>query len=479
MESIQHLGGFGLVASCCVRILAGYVLFIALTRLCSRSYIRHALWLVFLTGAGVYWATLIAQELKPIHLTPTAFHAISVDDLARTSSATTTITIPYSWDRCFELTTIVLVCAYAGGLILMLSRLIRRRRLLRRAFARAQPVPLSFEREFEKACRHLGVSRCQILELPGLSSPGTAYTWKPLVLLPDGLDLYLDSEQFVDVLYHELIHIRRLDFFWNTVGELVSCLLFFHPAIWLALSKLSRERELASDEAVMALRQGRRPDYALCLTRLTRRRILGCQLEAPSHLALLDSFLALRVQTLLKESRRTTWWKRSAAMSASVLALSLFFAGWSSLSLAIELARPMGKSSPLIAQGEPSSASQKTTVRARKPHESWPRVRQLSPNAPAVHEVPPEPDETRLRTGDGNIETVIVSPQVESHAAPREVDERSTWDEAPPAVPSQSPVSLRRTVMGAAIGALEHVALGGKDVDKDIDKGGGRSPAGR
>ena len=478
MGSIQ-LGGFGLVASCCIRILAGYVLFIALTRLCSRSYIRHALWLVFLTGAGVYWATLIAQEIKPIHLTPAAFHSVSIEDLASTTSTTTTITIPYSWDRRFELTSIVLIYAYAGGLILMLSRLIRRRRLLCKALARAQPVSPSFESEFEKACRHLEVSRCRILELPGLSSPGTVYTWKPLVLLPDGLDLYLDSEQFVDVLYHELIHIRRLDFFWNTVGELVSCLLFFHPAIWLALSKLSRERELACDEAVMALRQGRRPDYALCLTRLARRRILGCQLEAPSHLALLDSFLALRVQTLLKENRRRSLWKRIAAISASVLALLLFFAGWSTLSLAIELARPMGESSPLIVKKVPSSASQKTTVGVRKPHESWPRIRQLPPNAPAIHEVPAEPDETPLATDDGNIEAVIVFPQVGSHVSPREVNERSTWDEAPPAVPSHSPISLRRAAIGAAIGALAHVALGGKDIDKDIDKGGGRSPAGR
>ena len=473
-----HLGGFGLVASCCIRILAGYALFIALTRLCSRSYVRHALWLVFLTGAGVYWSTLVAQELKPVHLTDAAIHSVSVDDLAP-SSATTTIAIPYSWDRRFELTGIVLVCAYAGGLILMLSRLIRRRRLLCKAVARAQPVSPSFESEFEKACRHLGVSRCRILELPGLSSPGTAYTWKPLVLLPDGLDLYLDSEQFVDVLYHELIHIRRLDFLWNTVGELVSCLLFFHPAIWLALSKLSRDRELACDEAVMTLRQGRRPDYALCLTRLARRRILGCQLEAPSHLALLDSFLALRVQTLLKENRPRTWWKRSAAISASVLGLSLFLAGWSTLSLAIELARPMGKSSPLMVQGASSPASQTTPVGAGKPHVFSSRVRQLPPNAPKLHEVPTAPDQTALATSDGNIEAVIASPQVGSRVSPKEVDEQSTWDEAPPAVPSNSPISLRRAAMGAAIGALEHVALGGKDVDKDIDKGGGRNPAGR
>src|SRR4029077_13829523 len=120
-----------------------------------------------------------------------------------------------------------------------------------------------------------------------------------------------------------------------------------------------------------------RPDYALCLTRLARRRILGCQLEAPSHLALLDSFLALRVQTLLKENRRRTWWKRSAAMSASVVALSLFLAGWSTLSLAIELARPMGESSPPMVQGESSAASQKAPVGAGTPHVLLSGVRQL------------------------------------------------------------------------------------------------------
>src|SRR5580700_5058382 len=390
MESI-HLGGFGLVASCCIRILAGYVLFVALTRLCSRSYVRHALWLVFLTGAGVYWSTLVAQELKPVHLTDAAIHSVSVDDLAP-SSATTTIAIPYSWDRRFELTGIILVCAYAGGLILMLSRLIRRRRLLCKAVARAEPVSPGFESEFEKACCHLGVSRCRILELPGLSSPGTAYTWKPLVLLPDGLDLYLDSEQFVDVLYHELIHIRRLDFLWNTVGELVSCLLFFHPAVWLALSKLSRERELACDEAVMTLRQGRRPDYALCLTRLARRRILGCQLEAPSHLALLDSFLAIRVQTLLKENRRRSRGKQGAAISASLLALLLFLAGWSSLSLAIELARPTEIAATRTLQGH-STTSQKVRAGGGKPHGFSPKASQLPLNfllAPQ-REAPPEP----------------------------------------------------------------------------------------
>ena len=476
MGSIQHLTGLGLIASGFLRILAAYVLFIAFTRLSSRSYVRHALWLLFLTGAGFYWAFLGIQALTLAHLTHSIARTVGADQLASTGGINaTTIKVPFSWDHFLELTTGVLVCTYAIGLVLMLFHLVRRRRFLRKAVARSQVVSPGSHRAFQSACQHVGISRCRILELPGLHSPGTAYTWKPLVLLPEGLDLYLDSEQLIDVLCHELIHIRRLDFFWNTLAELVGVVLFFHPVIWLALSKLDRERELASDEAVVESRQGRRADYALCLTRLARRRVLGCQLAAPSHLALLDSFLALRVRTLLKENRRRTWWKQSAAVSAGLLALILFFAGWSSLALAIELALPVSKSLPLMVQGKHSTAPQKMRVASSKPHAFSAKIGKLPPNPPAVHEIPEEPDENAsFAPRGGNIESLIAAQEVESRVSPREVDEGSAWDEAPPSMPSQSPVSWRQTIAGAAIGALEHVALGGKDVDKD--KGVGRVP---
>jgi len=472
MRSIQHFTGLGLIASGCLRILAAYVLFIAFTRLSSRSYVRHALWLLFLIGAGFYWAFLGIQALTPVHLTHSIVRSVGADQLASTSSNTTTIKVPFSWDHCLELTSGILVCIYAIGLVLMLFRLVRRRRFLRISVARAQVVSPGSHSAFQSACRHVGISRCRILELPGLHSPGTAYTWKPLVLLPEGLDLYLDSEQVIDVLCHELIHIRRLDFFWNTLAELVSVVLFFHPAIWLALSKLGRERELASDEAVVELRQGRRTDYALCLTRLARRRVLGRQLVAPSHLALLDSFLALRVQTLLKENRRRPWWKQSAAVSTGLLALMLFFAGWSSLALAIELALPAPKSVPLMAQEKHSRASQKVRVASGKPHAFSAKIGKLPPNPLAVHEIPEKPDENAsFAPRGGNIESLITAQEIESRESPRKVDERSTWDEAPPSMPSQSPVSWRRTIAGAAIGALEHVVLGGRDKDVDKDRG--------
>jgi beta-lactamase regulating signal transducer with metallopeptidase domain len=476
MGSFQYLSGLGLVGSACIRILAAYVLFLALSRLSSRSYLRHALLLLFLTGAGFYWAIVAAESLRPIFPTHTAIHSVAADQFVLTDSDTTTIAVPFSWDRRLELAIVVLVCAYAAGLIIMLFRLVRRRRILRMTITRARPISPDFEGVFERACQHLGISRCRILELPGLGSPGTAYTWKPLILLPDGLDLCLDKEQFVDVLYHELIHIRRLDFFWNTLGELVGCVLFFHPAVWLALSKLGRERELACDEAVMELRQGRRPDYALCLTRLARRRVLGCQIEAPSHLALLDSFLALRVQKLLEEKRRRTWGKQSAVFSAGLVALLVFVAGWSSLSLAIELVRPIANNASTMVPAGHSTASKRVRADGGKLHAVPSKVKNLPPSPPALHEGQPEPDENASHApAGGNIDALIAPRQVESRVPPREADERSTWDEAAPSASAQSPISWRRTIAGAAISALEHVALGGRD--KDIDKGGGRTPA--
>ena len=474
MGSIQHLAGLGIIASGCLRILAVYVLFTSFTRLSSRPYVRHALWLLFLLGAGFYWAFLGIQGLTPVHLTHSIVRTVAADQLTSTgNSNATTIRVPFSWDHRLELTSGVLVSIYAIGLVLMLFRLLRRRRFLRIAVARAKVVSSGSHSAFQSACHHVGIS-CQILELPGLHSPGTAYTWKPLVLLPEELDLYLDSEQLIDVLCHELVHIRRLDFFWNTLAEVVGIVLFFHPAIWLALSKLGRERELACDEAVVELRHGRRAGYALCLTRLARRRVIGCQLAAPSHLALLDSFLALRVQTLLKENRRGTWWKQSAAVSAGILALILFFAGWSSLALAIELVFPVTKSVLPMVQEKHSTASQKVRVASSKPHAFPAKIGKLPPNPPVVHEIPEEPENATFAPRGGNIETLIAAQDIESRVSPREVDERSTWDEAPPSMPSQSPVSWRRTIAGAAIGALEHIALGDKDKDVDKDKGAGR-----
>jgi|ERR1700733_12624794 len=467
MGSISHLDGLGLIASGFLRILAAHVLFIVLTWLTSRPWLRHALWFLFLAGAGLYWIILAGQLLRPL-----AFgngNDRSITDLPAASSAATQVTIPFDWYRPLELTGGILLFFYVGVLIFMLGRLVRRRRVLREAVARARPVSPELNSIFGKLSKRLEVPACRILELPGLCSPGTAYTRTPVILIPEGLEFCLESEQVIDVLYHELIHVRRLDFLWGVLGEIVACLLFFHPAVWLALKNLGRERELACDCAVMESRHGRQTDYALCLTRLARRRLLGSQLDPASHLISLNSFLALRVQALLTANQRRGPVKQSAAFSGGVLALSVFFIGWLSLSLAIEVAGPPAVSyTPMVQHGY-SVPSKKLIGRHLKPHVLSTDASLRLPNPPALHEIFPMPKKDTSAADVGNQDMIIASRGVESSGSP-EVDEGPVWDESPPSMSGHGPISWRRTVVGAAVGALGRVAQGRTDGDDD-DKG--------
>jgi beta-lactamase regulating signal transducer with metallopeptidase domain len=466
MGSISHLDGLGLIASGFLRILAAYVLFIVLTLLASRHWLCHALWFLFLAGAGLYWIILAAQVVRPL-----AFangNDRSITDLPAASSAATQVTIPFDWYRPLELTGGILLFVYAGVLIFMLGGVVRRSRVLREAVARARPVSPELSSIFGKLSKRLEIPACRILELPGLCSPGTAYTRTPVILIPEGLEFFLDSEQVIDVLYHELIHVRRLDFLWGVLGEIVACLLFFHPGVWLALKNLGRERELACDSAVMESRHGRRTDYALCLTRLARRRVLGCQLDPASHLISLNSFLALRVQALLTANQRRGPVKQSAAFSGGVLALSVFFIGWLSLSLAIDVAGPPASYIPMVHHVY-SVPSKKLIGRHLKPHVLSTEASRRLPNPPALHEIFRMPKKDTSAADVGN-QDIIASRGVESSGSP-EVDEGPVWDESPPSMSRHGPISWRRTVIGAAVGALGRVAQGRTDDDDDDDKG--------
>ena len=466
-----HLSGLALVTTGFLRILAACALFAVLAWLTSQSRIRYALWLLFLIGAGFYWATLFVQVLAPPQPLATAASRWVVP-LAHVagSNPPTGLKIPLKWDSPLELAGGVLVWIYFGGLLLMLLRLAQRRRSLHRMVVKAQSVSPIVDSTFMAQCDRLGVSRCRILELPGLCSPGVAYAWKPVVLIPEDLCSYLDGEQFIDILHHELIHVRRMDFLWGTLGDLVGCLLFFHPAVWLALRNLGRERELACDQAVMKLRRGRRTDYASCLTQLARRRVLGQQLDPPSHLALLNSFLAFRVRTLLAGDRRRGLAGRSAAVALGLLALPVFFAGWSSLSLAIELPSPPIVNTSLLVRRGHSPTPSKIAIRHRKLNGRSVETILPLPNPPVTGQIPMarqlSSDQPVPNRDSGDVE--VLSPPLDAEASQPEVPPGLVWAEAPA---SNATPSMPKTIMGAAVDALGRVVLrrrpGGVDKDKD------------
>src|SRR5256884_506322 len=78
-------------------------------------------------------------------------------------------------------------------------------------------------------------------------------TWgmlRPRILLPAGA-MEWSAERREVVLFHELAHIARRDWFLQICAELACGLYWFHPLAWFAAASLRRESERACDDSVL------------------------------------------------------------------------------------------------------------------------------------------------------------------------------------------------------------------------------------
>ena len=125
------------------------------------------------------------------------------------------------------------------------------------------------------ALRELDVRRrVRFLELDGPVMPMTWGVLHPVVLVPaDDFDSTI--EQRLDVLRHELAHVRRYDCLTQLVGQLACALHWFNPFAWLAARELRVERERACDDEVLGA-GAKASDYADYLLRVARStRVVG------------------------------------------------------------------------------------------------------------------------------------------------------------------------------------------------------------
>jgi bla regulator protein BlaR1 len=81
--------------------------------------------------------------------------------------------------------------------------------------------------------------------------PGVVGLWRPVLLVPSGIEDDLTSRQLAAVLTHELCHIRRRDNVTAAVHMIAEAVFWFHPLVWWIGSRLVDERERACDEEVV------------------------------------------------------------------------------------------------------------------------------------------------------------------------------------------------------------------------------------
>jgi beta-lactamase regulating signal transducer with metallopeptidase domain len=87
-------------------------------------------------------------------------------------------------------------------------------------------------------------------------APAVDGVLRPHILLPDGIERLLSLHELNAVIIHELTHARRRDNLIRLIHEVALCVLWFHPFVWVAGSRLALYRELSCDDSVIKSAQG-------------------------------------------------------------------------------------------------------------------------------------------------------------------------------------------------------------------------------
>lgn len=100
--------------------------------------------------------------------------------------------------------------------------------------------------------------------------PAVLGFFKPIIVIPTWALRELPPEKLRVILLHEFAHLRRWDDWSNLLQKVVRALFILHPAVWWIENRLSLEREMACDDAVVAETANPR-GYAECMIALLEK----------------------------------------------------------------------------------------------------------------------------------------------------------------------------------------------------------------
>ena len=434
-----------------LKVSAAFFVSWILTRLLGKPRARFAVWMTFLACSAAYWLELVASEVKALVVGPAGV-AIAP---ASASAANHSFLLPLAWSHNMLITIECLGAIYVAVSLSLIGMAVLkhvRMRLLLRHTIDVSPALnglfLDISRDMRLA--ESRISRTSLLVLPGLKSPATAGWWNPRILLPEICEQIGPTPQVADVLCHELVHVARHDYLWAGLGDLICCLLFFHPAAWKARKSMVLQGELACDLAVLETRTGDRADYADSLTYFVRLRMLQEGFSLGVDFAASTS-LGLRVRTILTTPKPMAWWNGCSRAAAALALIAVFGFLAPSIALSAGFSEPFvertSNQSPLQAVPEHSSSSRHTAHRAMPqdmPKDSLTKLR----TRPYVPETP-----AYTMTSSSNSATASAG----SSAADQE---SSPWRENRPAVQHPSVSSVVRSTLGEIATRGIHVGRG-------------------
>jgi beta-lactamase regulating signal transducer with metallopeptidase domain len=142
--------------------------------------------------------------------------------------------------------------------------------------------------------------------------------FKPAIVLPLWMIQELPTQELTSVLVHERTHLRRLDDWTNLFQKIARAIFFFQPAVWWIDARLSLEREMACDDAVLAATGSPRA-YASCLIEMLEKNCERRGWTMAQAAVQRAKELSLRLTQILDEKRPATTriWKPALTIAGA------------------------------------------------------------------------------------------------------------------------------------------------------------------
>lgn len=304
---------------------------------------RYALWLAASVKFLVPFALFIAvgsrmRSPRALPLAHTQWSA-AVTQASRTlSEPITYLAAPMAGSHAAESYWIVaLLAIWAVGFAVVIGLWLMRWHRLRAMVRAARPLAITLP--------------IPVLSSSSLVEPSLFGIFKPVLLLPEGIERRLSKAQLEAVYAHELCHVRRRDNLAAALHMLVEALFWFHPLVWWLEGRLIEERERACDEAV--LQAGNPPqDYAESILEVCKL-CLASPLACTSGVTGAD--LKKRIETIMscRIGRRLDTSRKVLLAAVGALAVALPVA--------------MGVLDPAQAQQHPSQTFEVVSIKPSDP----------------------------------------------------------------------------------------------------------------
>jgi beta-lactamase regulating signal transducer with metallopeptidase domain len=270
------------------------------------------------TRFAVWFSTLVAVALMPLMAFESPLRSLLPGGSAPSHAL---IAIPVSWAEYIVLAWGAMAMIGVARVLAGIWQLRRLRRDLGQGCVLFEVGGLSgaAQARIAEVSRRRGVS---ILVSPEVQVPTAIGFFNPAIVIPAWLPEESAGTELECVLLHELAHLEHWDDWSNLVQKLIKAVLFFHPAVWWMERKLSLDREMACDDAVLAQTPNPRV-YAECLARVAEKRFLRRQIALAQAAVDRVKQLSSRVARILSSdgNHSTRLWKPAIPMVVGVAAI--------------------------------------------------------------------------------------------------------------------------------------------------------------